>query len=121
MCLATGVPMSENDSPIAVLPIADAAPWTMVARPAVPHLEQPPPIATDISRADRGCLAAAAAYCEESLKRHGPSSGTFHLLGLVHDASGNQAKAIACHREALSLDPRHQDALMHLARLLGNT
>ena len=86
--------------------------------PASPRVEPSLTLADGIRLADQGCFSEAAAYCEDSLKRHGPSAETFHLLGLVHDAGGNQSDAATCYRKALYLDPQHYDALMQLALLL---
>lgn len=68
--------------------------------------------------ADQGRLREATQYCEAHLREHGPSPKGFYLLGLIRDASGDLAGAIAGYRRALYLDPLHQEALVHLALLL---
>jgi chemotaxis protein methyltransferase WspC len=68
--------------------------------------------------ANRGCFDEAAERCHAYLKVHGPSAEVYHLLGLVRDASGNIAEAMACYRKALYLDPHHEDTLAHLALLM---
>ncbi|MBP0495012.1 CheR family methyltransferase [Pararoseomonas indoligenes] len=68
--------------------------------------------------ADAGRLAEAVQQCEAVLREDGPSADGFHLLGLLRDAAGNRQEAIAGYRKALYLDPRHQEALAHLALLL---
>jgi chemotaxis protein methyltransferase WspC len=68
--------------------------------------------------ANRGCFDEAAERCHAYLKVHGPSAEVYHLLGLVRDASGDIAEAIAYYRKALYLDPHHEDTLAHLALLI---
>lgn len=68
--------------------------------------------------ADQGRLGEAAAQCLEHLRLHGPSGRAFHLLALVHEASGRVEAAVDCHRKALYLEPNHKEALLHLAFLL---
>ncbi|HSW14087.1 MAG TPA: tetratricopeptide repeat protein, partial [Solimonas sp.] len=52
------------------------------------------------------------------LREQGPSAPAFHLLGMIRAAAGNVADAAQCFRKALYLDPRHREALAHLAPLL---
>jgi chemotaxis protein methyltransferase WspC len=68
--------------------------------------------------ANEGRFAEATPICEEHLRVHGPSAQAFYLLGLVRDATGDQAGALTCYRKALYLDAHHQDALIHMALLL---
>lgn len=68
--------------------------------------------------ANQGRLTEAAQLCEQQLRQQGPSAAAFHLLGLVHDASGNPDKADYYYRKALYLEPAHHEALIHLAVLL---
>lgn len=68
--------------------------------------------------ADQGRFAEAAALCEDTLRREGPSAPAFYLLALVRDASGNASDAVAYYRKALYLDPTHREALAHLALLM---
>jgi chemotaxis protein methyltransferase WspC len=74
---------------------------------------------TDATRlADQGHFVEAATCCEEHLRRSGPSSTAFYLLGLVRDATGNHSEAAAYYRKALYLDSNHRDAQIHLALLM---
>jgi len=75
-------------------------------------------VSTILTLANEGRFGEAAARCEEHLERNGPSAQIFYLLGLVRDASHHQLEAAAYYRKALYLDPRHHDALVHLALLL---
>jgi chemotaxis protein methyltransferase WspC len=68
--------------------------------------------------ADEGRLVEAASVCEDYLRRQGPSADGLYLLGLVHDGTGHPSEAITCYRKALYLEPRHADALVHLALLM---
>jgi chemotaxis protein methyltransferase WspC len=68
--------------------------------------------------ADQGRLAEAAKQCENFLRAHGPSEKAYYLLGLVRDSLGRTAEAVGFYRKALYLNPRHHDALLHLALLL---
>jgi chemotaxis protein methyltransferase WspC len=68
--------------------------------------------------ADQNRFPEAAAWCEDHLRRHPPSAPVFHLLGLVRDAEGDHSAAAVYYRKALYLNPRHHEALVHLALLM---
>lgn len=70
------------------------------------------------SIANQGRLSEALQRCEEFLRAFGPSVQAYHLMGLVHDATGMHEEAEQYYRKALYLDPGHQEALVHLACLL---
>jgi chemotaxis protein methyltransferase WspC len=65
--------------------------------------------------ANQGKLAEALTCCEHNLRNQSASAETFHLLGLLHDAAGRVREAAEHYRKALYLDPRHPEALVHLA------
>jgi chemotaxis protein methyltransferase WspC len=65
--------------------------------------------------ADQGKLVEALACCEQNLRAEAASAETFHLVGLLHDAAGRVHDAAEHYRKALYLDPRHPEALIHLA------
>jgi chemotaxis protein methyltransferase WspC len=71
--------------------------------------------------ADKGRLHEAAVICEASLQEQGPSSRAFHLLGLIHDCSGDKERAIEFYRKALYLEPDYYEALIHFALLSENS
>jgi chemotaxis protein methyltransferase WspC len=68
--------------------------------------------------ANQGRLSEALQRGEEFLRTCGPSVQAYHLMGLVHDATGMQQEAERYYRKALYLDPGHHEALVHLAFLL---
>ncbi|HLG56488.1 MAG TPA: CheR family methyltransferase [Vicinamibacterales bacterium] len=78
----------------------------------------PPGLDEAIRLANLSQFTEAAEHCEAHMRTHGPSADAYHLLGLVRDAGGDAPEAIACYRRALYLDPRHEEALAHLALLL---
>jgi chemotaxis protein methyltransferase WspC len=65
--------------------------------------------------ANQGKLAEALTCCERNLRTESASAETFHLVGLLHDAAGRVQEAAEHYRKALYLDPRHPEALVHLA------
>jgi chemotaxis protein methyltransferase WspC len=69
--------------------------------------------------ADAGRLDEAAAGCEALLQGGGAGAEVFYLMALVCDARGETARAVACYRKAIYLQPRHEEALEHLALLLS--
>ena len=68
--------------------------------------------------ANQGRLSEALQRCEEFLRAFGPSVQAYHLMGLVHDATGMHVEAEQYYRKTLYLDPSHHEALVHLAFLL---
>lgn len=75
---------------------------------------------TDLHQlADAGRLAEAAARGEALMAKHGASADLLFLLAVVAEAAGQEARAEEFYRKTLYLDPRHSDALMHLALLAG--
>jgi len=69
--------------------------------------------------ADRGELDLAESLCIESNQKAGPTAQAYYLLGLVQDARGRNGEAESSYRKAIYMDPRHYEALVHLAALLG--
>ncbi|MFL9917884.1 chemotaxis protein CheR [Paraburkholderia fungorum] len=68
--------------------------------------------------ADAGRLTEAANAINVYLEQHAPHAEAFYLLGVLADASGDTNLARGHYRKALYLDPRHTEALAHLATLL---
>jgi chemotaxis protein methyltransferase WspC len=100
-------------------PLAPLAPSAPVA-PLAPIAPVAPlnRLAEATRLADLGRFAEAAARCEDHLREHGPSPAVFELLGVLRDAAGDSATAMACYRKSLYLDPNNQEVLIHLALLL---
>jgi chemotaxis protein methyltransferase WspC len=65
--------------------------------------------------ANQGKLVEALTCCERNVHSQPASAEIFHLVGLLHDAAGRVREAAEHYRKALYLDPRHPEALVHLA------
>jgi chemotaxis protein methyltransferase WspC len=65
--------------------------------------------------ANQGKLVEALRCCENNLRSEPASAEVFHLIGLLHDAAGRVREAAEHYRKALYLEPRHPEALVHLA------
>ena len=90
---------------------------TVPVSPSASNPYQPAPVSLETARrmADDGRLKDAAAWCQTNLLEQGPSAETYHLLGLIRDAVGDQAGALELYRKVIYLDPDHIEGLMHLA------
>jgi chemotaxis protein methyltransferase WspC len=90
---------------------------TGASRPAAEHraLE----FEAALHLANQGRLREATVAADLHLDAHGPSAEVFYLLGLIADADGRPADASICYRKTLYLDPKHYEALTHLATLLA--
>ena len=75
-------------------------------------------LAAALHLANLGRLREATIAADTHLDSYGPSAEVFYLLGLIADADGRGADASVCYRKTLYLDPRHYEALTHLATLL---
>lgn len=67
--------------------------------------------------ANAGRLHEAATLGESAFDSAGADAAFFALLGTVHAARGDADRAEVCYRRAIYLEPRHSDALLHLALL----
>ena len=77
------------------------------------------PLVAEIARlAGAGRLADAVRLGEGATNATDASAGLLALMGTTYDAMQQDARAEACYRRALYLDPSHADALLHLALLL---
>lgn len=108
-------PSAKPKAPVAVAPrpFADVKPRT-VSEPgaSLPSLEAIQALA------DHGRLDEAARLARDHIAAHGPTVTAYHLLALSLDAAGEAAEAEAAYRKVLYLDPRHEEAIAHLALLL---
>ncbi len=105
-------PMKRQPSPLSQrMPTANLLPAPAPVAPSPPRAE----LETARRLADAGRLQEAAAWCETNLLEQGPSSETYYLLGLVHDAIGDRPGAAAFYRKVIYLEPEHVEGLMHLA------
>ncbi|KXU89773.1 chemotaxis protein CheR [Paraburkholderia monticola] len=118
----------------AYAPQRTAPDTTLVAAPSSARAPSPPPqrvpqtdpangTRVDTLRAahalaDAGRLDEAATALNAYLEQHAPHADAFYLLGVLADANGETDVARAQYRKAIYLDPRHTEALAHLATLL---
>ncbi|MEX3963227.1 CheR family methyltransferase [Paraburkholderia sp. EG286B] len=68
--------------------------------------------------ADAGALDEAERLATQAAQALTQNAGTWYLLGLIADAQGRAAVALAHYRKAIYLEPSHYEALTHLAALL---
>lgn len=68
--------------------------------------------------ADQGKLSEAVRVIRTYLAEKGPTPQAFYLLGITLDAMGEKVEAEASYRKVLYLDPRHAEAIAHLALAL---
>ena len=91
------------------------------AKPSEEPILAPPSHWIDVARrlADQGNLIAALKCCELNLANQPATAEGLHLAGMLHDAAGHLRQAAEHYRKALYLDPRHHEALVHLAVALA--
>ncbi|MDF3058062.1 MAG: methylase of chemotaxis methyl-accepting protein [Rariglobus sp.] len=106
-------PATPKPAAPAVLPFADVKP-----RPAAAPVADAPSLEAIQALADRGRLDEAAGQVQAHLVAHGPGAAAYHLLAIIQDARGDAAAAEAAYRKVLYLNPRHEEAVLHLALLL---
>ena len=98
-------------------PVHAVKEFVQAALPFRPVIPPPDGLGTARRLADSGRLQEAAEWCENDLRRKASSPATWYLLGLVRDALGDGRRAAECYRKLLYLDPKHVEALTHLALL----
>jgi chemotaxis protein methyltransferase WspC len=62
-------------------------------------------------------LEEAVRQSEEHLRKYGPSSQWYYLLGIIRDSLGQPDEALRLLRKAVYLDPENVESLVHLALL----
>ena len=67
--------------------------------------------------ADEGNLKEASNLCEEYLGSDSVNADAYYLLGLIREAEAKDVDAGNLFRKAVYLNPRHYEALVHLAVL----
>ena len=67
--------------------------------------------------ADEGNLKEASNLCEEYLDGDSVNADAYYLLGLIREAEAKDVDAGNLFRKAVYLNPRHYEALVHLAVL----
>ena len=76
-----------------------------------------PDLGLALNLANKGKLKAAKIICQEYLDQCGPTAQAFFLLGIIYDAANDVTRAEKLFRQALFLDPNHEEALVFLALL----
>jgi chemotaxis protein methyltransferase WspC len=105
----------SHPSPLAP---STSRPFTSYPTPQRPHSPtQSSLLETARVLADRGQLDEAATLCETYLSQNRVSAEAYVLLGQVRQAMGNNAQAEQCFHKAIYLEPKHYEALIHLAFL----
>jgi chemotaxis protein methyltransferase WspC len=111
--------------PAAITPVSapSSAPALPQQTPQAPRMDAAVSTHVDTMRtahelADAGRLDEAAATVNAYLEQHAPHADAFYLLGVLADATGETNVARVQYRKAIYLDPRHTEALAHLATLL---
>lgn len=114
-------PKPVHTRPAAVVPILPAKPRP-APKPAAPPPAAPLPDLDEAARlADEGRIEEAGEICRTSIRQAGASGQAYFLLGLVSDATGDDAAAAAHYRKALYLNPQHHDALLHFSLLTARS
>lgn len=80
--------------------------------PAEPSLLQR---AADLANEAR--YTDSMALCEQHLKRFGPTSTAYHMLGMIQQAAGHYDQAAQALERAVYLDRDHEESLLALALL----
>jgi chemotaxis protein methyltransferase WspC len=80
-------------------------------------IKQPPDLNLARKLANKGELMKARSVCQKYLEKNGPSAQAFSLLGIIYDAANNTSEAEKLFRQALYLDPDHEEALVFLSLL----
>ena len=71
-------------------------------------------LATAREQANQGQLDLAVELCEAHLAQNSTDADAYVLLGELQQATGQGHRAEQCFQKALYLQPRHEEALMHL-------
>jgi len=116
---AQPTPRREATLPRAAVPLRGAQPQAESLRlPAPPRL--PTPGESCLLRqarrlADQGRLEEARQLCETYLRTQGPGAQVFYLLAMLSSAAGQADKKEQYLRQALFLEPEHEEALTMMA------
>ncbi|MCX6967679.1 MAG: protein-glutamate O-methyltransferase CheR [Verrucomicrobia bacterium] len=104
--------------PVLLPVVPPAARRAKTPQPATPPPSPEALLAKAQKLADAGKLDAAQVECEACIRMHGSSSSSYYLLGLIHNAGGNETQAEEFYRKTLYLEPDHFQALFHLSLLV---
>lgn len=112
----------QSVSPINDLPELPTAKKTPISAKRLfsspkPLIKEPPDLNLARKLANKGELMKAGSVCQKYLEKNGPSAQAFSLLGIIYDAANNTSEAEKLFRQALYLDPNHEEALVFLSLL----
>ncbi|HEX5420782.1 MAG TPA: CheR family methyltransferase [Gammaproteobacteria bacterium] len=105
-------PKTDESKRRARLPFARPLESAVRASGAAPSLDEIE------SLADRGNIDEAKRQCAALLEQDALNPRASYLMGLIEDASGNVSAATEHYRRVLYLQPKHHEALVHLAVIL---
>lgn len=102
-------------------PVKPAPRSALAAATPIPGMQESRPPGASLAEANRlanaGRLTEAVTACEAHLREQGPTVEGCHLLALLREMLGNLEEAAKGYRKVLYLDPRHTEAMLHLALL----
>lgn len=111
-------------NPLTVHPLSTSKTLSQPQAPSSIEISKPLPsqglgltsahLETARERANQGQLDLAVELCEAYLARNSTDADAYVLLGEVQQANGQEHRAEQCFQKALYLQPRHEEALMHL-------
>ncbi|QLF93799.1 chemotaxis protein CheR [Pseudomonas sp. ABC1] len=123
--VATGVRKARYTPPVVAprpLPVPSRPAPVRISAAVVPPPTPRPAQVPDTSTwhsvaelANAGRSAEARQQCEQHMQAHGPCAEGFYWLGLLSDVESQDEQARSYYRKAIYLDPRHSEALTHLA------
>jgi chemotaxis protein methyltransferase WspC len=118
---AAALPATMNaraSAKIATSPVTRPATLAFAAPQTAPPSSNIPTLAEARRLADAGSLDAAARAAAQHAETAPDDAEVWYLLGLIADAQGEAALALAHYRKTLYLEPGHYEALTHQAALL---
>jgi chemotaxis protein methyltransferase WspC len=123
---AVATPKPPRIAPKPILPkpqhrpaMAAAIPNRGITPPPAAKAPAPDLLIEAEALANAGKLTEAAELCRAYVSAKGPNARAYFLLGVAADATGHPGEAVNFFRKAIYLEPRHEQALLHLALLTG--
>jgi chemotaxis protein methyltransferase WspC len=130
----TAAPPALTTTPLPVgtknEPFTFSSPAFVSAIPSLPKLATTPaPVAEPLVKqsdlllrkahdcADAGKFAEAEQHCQTYLLSHAPSAEVYSILGVIRHGQGKSDDAERNFQQALYLNPKHYDSLVHMVAL----